>query len=82
MISSAQEQYNGASAVGPDNFINQAAMKQVREQSSKQNFSIGSQIKPQFYQETSTGAAFNVKNAKHERVEVPNLRATNFNVGN
>lgn len=46
MISSAQEQFNGASAVGPENVINQATMKQVREQSSKQNFSIGSHIKP------------------------------------
>lgn len=82
MISSTQEQFTEASAVGPDNIVNQATMKQVREQSSKQNFTIGTHIKPQFYQETSTGAAFNAKDASQQRVEVPDLRATNFNVGN
>lgn len=56
-------------------------MKNVREMSSKQNFSIGSTTNPKFHDETTNSAAFSSKNTDRVRLDMSGLRQANFNVG-
>lgn len=60
------------------------AAKSGKEATSKVNFTIGAPTNTQkFYNETTAGQAFSEKNQMdNSKVDVPNLRSANFNVGN